>query len=86
MMDRKNSVCLFMGESPMTVAIPEVGWSSPDSILSVVVLPAPFGPRNPTRSPAAISKDTSSTARTVLYVRRNTDLSAASNPGGRSWT
>ena len=32
--------------------LPAVGWSRPESIFSVVVLPAPFGPRNPTTSPA----------------------------------
>ena len=33
-----------------------MGCSSPDSILSVVVLPAPFGPRKPTISPGSIGK------------------------------
>ena len=33
--------------SPSTVAVPDVGRTSPSSIRSVVVLPAPFGPRNP---------------------------------------
>jgi hypothetical protein len=32
-------------------ASPPVGYSRPASILSVVVLPAPFGPRKPTSSP-----------------------------------
>ena len=35
---------------------------------SVVVLPAPFGPRNPTSSPRRIVRLTSSTARTSVYV------------------
>src|SRR5918993_1409256 len=33
---------------------PESGSSSPASILSSVVLPAPFGPHRPTRSPSPI--------------------------------
>ena len=33
--------------SPSTVAVPEVGRTSPSSMRSVVVLPAPFGPRKP---------------------------------------
>jgi len=32
-------------------AVPDVGCRSPVSILIVVVLPAPFGPRNPKSSP-----------------------------------
>ena len=35
------------GGCPTTVALPEVGWSRPDSIRRVVVLPAPLGPRKP---------------------------------------
>jgi hypothetical protein len=33
--------------------------------LSVVVLPAPFGPKKPTRSPVAIENEMPSTALTV---------------------
>ena len=35
------------GTAPATIALPEVGLISPTSIRSVVVLPAPLGPRNP---------------------------------------
>ena len=35
------------GAPPATVAVPEVGRSSPESMRRVVVLPAPFGPRKP---------------------------------------
>jgi len=35
-------------------AEPPVGKSRPASIFKVVVLPAPFGPRNPTSSPGSI--------------------------------
>ena len=47
---------------PMTVAVPEVGSSMVESIESVVVLPAPFGPRRPKISPCSISKLIRSTA------------------------
>ncbi len=36
---------------PATVAEPEVGTMSVPSVLTVVVLPAPFGPRKPKTSP-----------------------------------
>ncbi|MBJ7611056.1 MAG: hypothetical protein JF924_01925 [Candidatus Dormibacteraeota bacterium] len=35
------------GSWPATRTLPEVGRISPTSILSVVVLPAPLGPRKP---------------------------------------
>ena len=34
------------GSTPFDRMVPDVGWSSVVSILIVVVLPAPFGPRN----------------------------------------
>ena len=47
---------------PATVADPAVGSASVHSILIVVDLPAPFGPRKPNISPGATSKETPSTA------------------------
>src|SRR5438270_4979866 len=47
---------------PATVAEPAVGLASVHSMLIVVVLPAPFGPRKPKTSPAATSKSTPFTA------------------------
>src|SRR5689334_9693251 len=47
---------------PATVAEPEVGFISVQSMLMVVVLPAPLGPRNPNTSPLATSKSTPRTA------------------------
>src|SRR5262245_6634351 len=44
------------------VTLPVVGGISPPIIRSVVVLPAPLGPRRPKTSPPATSKLTSSTA------------------------
>ena len=47
---------------PATVAEPEVGAISVPRVRTVVVLPAPLGPRNPNTSPWATSKDTSEKA------------------------
>jgi hypothetical protein len=51
----------------LTTTRPEVGFSSPAIIRSVVVLPAPFGPRKPWISPAATSSVMPSTAVNVPY-------------------
>ncbi len=48
--------------NPATVADPEVGWRRPQSILMVVDLPAPLGPRNPKISPLDTWRSTASTA------------------------
>jgi hypothetical protein len=47
------------------VAVPLVGCARPRIIRSVVVLPAPFGPRNPVTIPGSTSKLTPSTALTA---------------------
>src|SRR6266540_693037 len=47
------------------VALPASGVTSPSSIRSVVVLPAPFGPRNPVIDPWSTVKLRSSTAVTA---------------------
>src|SRR5260221_12013488 len=44
------------------VTSPAVGRSRPVSIVMVVLLPAPLGPRNPKKRPRGTSKETSSTA------------------------
>src|SRR5437016_12357859 len=46
----------------MQVPLPSSGRSSPQSILMVVVLPEPFGPRNPHTSPSGTAISTWSTA------------------------
>jgi len=51
---------------PFTVAVPLVGLNNVDSMLSVVVLPAPLGPRNPRISPSSTLKLIPSTALTSL--------------------
>ncbi len=44
------SDCVAMSRPP-TVALPEVGFSRPQSMRMVVDLPAPLGPRKPKISP-----------------------------------
>src|SRR3954453_6768254 len=44
------------------VAVPDVGRMRPSSIRSVVVLPAPFGPRKPVMRPGSTTKSRSWTA------------------------
>src|SRR4051812_23153139 len=44
------------------VAVPELGRTRPSSIRSVVVLPAPLGPRKPVMRPGSTEKDRESTA------------------------
>src|SRR5580692_26167 len=60
--------------SPFSVAVPLVGFSSVASMRSVVVLPAPFGPRRPNTSPARTSKLTSSTASRVPRFEFENDI------------
>src|SRR4051812_7432558 len=75
---------------PSTVACPAVGVISPSTIRSVVVLPAPFGPRNPTIRPSSTVNDRSSTASTSpkRFVSPATSIACAigellsSRPGG----
>src|SRR5215472_1883286 len=52
---------------PATVAVPAVGRSSVVSIRSVVVLPAPLGPRKPTISPPPTVRSTPRTASTFRF-------------------
>ena len=47
---------------PQMLALPAVGVMNPASMRMVVVLPAPFGPRNPSTSPGFTWKVTASTA------------------------
>jgi hypothetical protein len=53
------------GSKPFTDIVPELGWRSVVSILIVVVLPAPFGPKNAKVEPLGTSKLTSFTATNV---------------------
>src|SRR5687767_303234 len=47
---------------PPIRTVPDVGRSIPAIIRSVVVLPAPFGPRNPNSSPFGTTRSSESTA------------------------
>src|SRR5207249_5201723 len=69
-----------------TVAVPLVGYSRPESIFSVVVLPAPFGPRNPTSSPSPTMKLTSFTATVCSYLRWKSPLTAPAKPRSEEHT
>src|SRR6185436_2095297 len=52
----------FVTSTPPTVAVPDVGLSSPHNMRIVVDLPAPLLPRKPKISPRRTSKVTLSTA------------------------
>jgi len=82
----RNSGSRRRGTWPATSTSPAVGCSRPESIFNVVVFPAPFGPRKPTRSPAPTLKSMPSTARTVSYDRCTRERSAEPSPGGRLCT
>src|SRR3954471_20636402 len=71
------------GTRPSTETAPPDGTSIPVSILIIVDLPAPFGPRYPTASPASIENDTSSTATTSVNSRVRSVRIAPANPGKR---
>src|SRR5215475_7853838 len=64
---RRTSVDCVIGSSPSISIPPLVGVSSVVSILIVVVLPAPFGPRKAKISPASTSREMSFTADTSPY-------------------
>ena len=59
---RRTSRRLATTSWPATVAVPAVGSASVHSILIVVDLPAPLGPRKPKISPGATSNEIPSTA------------------------
>src|SRR6202042_718216 len=57
--------------------VPEVGGASPMSILMVVVLPAPLGPRKPKKQRCGTVKVRPSTAAKPLYSFRRPMISIA---------
>ena len=61
-MERRTSLCWRTTSNPATFAVPPLGRMRVQSIRTVVVLPAPFGPRNPNTSPALTVKEMPSTA------------------------
>src|SRR4051812_33655226 len=52
---------------PFHKICPEVGWSSPANILTVVDLPDPFGPRYPVTCPGKTENETWSTTARLRY-------------------
>src|SRR6266571_5520792 len=85
-MRRLNGGPPVQGTNPAASTRPLVGYRSPASILSVVVLPAPFGPRNATISPGSIRNVTSRTACTSRYRGRRRARRAPRSPGSRTFT
>src|SRR3989475_12642734 len=55
----------FATSHPITLADPDEGKSKVESILIMVVLPAPFGPRTPKTSPSLTFRSTPSRASTL---------------------
>ena len=74
-----------LGQAVATISIvPSSGVMAPRSISSVVVLPAPFGPRKPTRSPGATMTSTPLTAWTSPKRFTRPRASSTDPTGGQS--
>jgi len=67
-----------LGSWPATLSRPSLGASTVVSILIVVVLPAPLGPRKPKTMPASTANEMWSTAVKPVLARR-----ASAAPDGR---
>ena len=75
------------GDAPSTRTVPASGRRRPSIISSVVVLPAPLGPRMPKNSPSATSKVTPSTARVSPYANARSATSIAPmRPHASDWS
>src|SRR5215218_7632865 len=76
-----------VGSRPSTRTTPRVGSVSPRIISTVVVLPAPFGPRSPNTSPALIVRSRLLTAANSPYAfdRRRATMTASSGTSASSW-
>ena len=83
---RRKAFSRFHGTCSRTDTSPPVGWRRPESIFSVVVFPAPLGPRKPTISPGCSTKEMPSTAVTSSRRLRTRLASAAPTPDSRSVT
>src|SRR6267142_4547089 len=66
-----------------SVIVPRLGWSSPEIVLSVVVLPAPLFPRRVTISPCPTSSPTALSARISPYAT-SIDSTLSTRPRPRS--
>src|SRR6266542_6305951 len=87
-MFRRTSSRWVTTSYPATVAAPAVGRASVHSTLIVVVLPAPFGPRNPNVSPRRTSKSTPPTASIWTYRLarpRTAMIGSPAGPGAAGW-
>src|SRR6185437_15396497 len=76
------------GSRPSTRTAPPSGWRRPVTHSTVVVLPAPFGPRMPKTSPASTVNETSSTATLAPYSLRRPLTSMTGMPlasGNAAW-
>src|SRR5690606_12166600 len=84
---RRTSPAAVATLSPATRTRPAVGTESVARILTVVDLPAPFGPRSPKISPVSTVKDTPLTASTgpgYVLRRTSTTLTGIFPPSIRS--
>jgi N-methylhydantoinase A/oxoprolinase/acetone carboxylase beta subunit len=59
--------------------VPALGWMIPWMISTVVVFPAPLGPRRPKHSPRSTTRSTCSSARTVAARRERPIYDAAAD-------
>ena len=75
-------------DNPSSRIVPEVGGARPISILIVVVLPAPLGPRKPKKQPRGTLKVRPSTAAFSSYSFRRswTSIAGERSAGERSDT
>src|SRR5271166_1155314 len=68
--------------APSTMTSPPLGRASPSSSLTAVVLPAPFGPRNPKISPRLTVIDSPSSATVPRYCLRSSIACTAGDAAG----
>src|SRR5487761_1124840 len=68
------------GSNPRTEAVPPVRFLSPSRTSTVVVLPAPFGPRNAKTVPSGTEKLMPSTARRLPYDLERPEAAIAGVP------
>ena len=66
--------------------VPLSGFRSPEMHSTVVVFPAPFGPRMPKISPSSTSRDTSLTATVEPYDLRKPETSMTGRASDREAT
>src|SRR5947209_10032167 len=84
-MFRRTSSRSLTTSWPATAAEPDVGLARVQSMLIVVVFPAPLGPRKPNTSPVATSKSTPRTASSSpkRLTKPRTEIAAPGSPAPR---